>query len=189
MMKALLIVGSPREKGCTSLIVDSVIDGMKESSIAIKKYVLGSLTINYCMGCKSCQTSKQCVQCDDMDVLIHELLESDLILIAAPSYWGDVPGQLKVFIDRCTALCNENVGGTPVPPGKKGYSIAIRAGSRVQENQHLIDAIQHYYGHLGIEPVGQLTFERIHEVENILDNPDVLQRAHEFGRGIAASLR
>lgn len=185
-MKALFIVGSPRDNGCTSLIVDKIIDGLG-NNIEVKKRVLGKMMINYCLGCKTCQSSHQCVQNDDMDNLLNELIESDMILIAAPSYWGDVPGQLKVYFDRNTPLCDTNPGGTPVPKGKRGYAIAIRAGSRVDENMHLIDTIEHYFGHLGIETIARLTIERVNEVNDIVNNPRVLEKAFRFGQEIAAS--
>lgn len=181
-MKALFIVGSPREKGSTSLIADKIIEGMNDSGIQVKKFVLGMMKIGYCLGCKTCQTSRKCVQQDDMEVLFQEIFASDILLIAAPSYWGDVPGQLKVFFDRSTPLCDTNKGGTPVPAGKKGFSVAVRAGSRVEENLHLTGAIEHYYGHLGIKPITGWTFERINEVNDITENPELLQRANEIGR-------
>lgn len=74
------------------------------------------------------------------------------VIIASPSYWGDVPGQLKVFFDRCTPLCNTGEGGTSVPKGKVGISIAVRAGTRQEENMHLIDS-EHYFGHLEVKPI------------------------------------
>jgi multimeric flavodoxin WrbA len=185
-MKALFIVGSPREKGCSSLIVDRVIDGL-EGKIDIVKHVLGKRVINYCLGCKACSTTRRCIQRDDMDILFRDMYKSDIIIIAAPSYWGDVPGQLKVFFDRSTPLCNTNQGGTPIPKGKKGYSIAIRAGNRAEENMQLIKSIEHYFSHLEIEPMDRLSFEGIKEIDDVLNNPDVLQKAYEFGQKIASS--
>jgi multimeric flavodoxin WrbA len=177
-MKALFIVGSPRDKGCTSLIVDKVIEGFQNNSFEIVKHVLGNMEIEYCLGCKRCQTSNKCVQRDDMDIIFHDLFDSDFVIIAAPSYWGDIPGQLKVYFDRNTPLCDTNPGGTIVPEGKQGYSIAIRAGSRIEENQHIIDTIEHYFGHLGIE--------RVNETDDILDNQEILKKAYEFGRKISS---
>lgn len=31
---------------------------------------------------------------------------ADKIVSVSPSYWADIPGQFKVFIDRCTPWCN-----------------------------------------------------------------------------------
>lgn len=188
-MKALFIAGSPRVKGCTSLLVDRVMTGMRGCGISITKHVLGDMRIDYCLGCKTCYATRRCVQRDDMDMLVDELFESDLILIAAPSYWGDVPGHLKVFFDRSAALCDTLEGGTIVPPGKKGFSLALRAGRRQEENQHIIDTVEHYYGHLGIEPCGRITFEKVNEVDDILSDDVVSDRAVEFGRKISEESR
>lgn len=104
--RALCIIGSPRENGCTSFIVQKVAQGMIDSGIDVKSYVLGVMDIKYCKGCKACYKSRKCVQRDDMDLIIKDLFESDIILVASPSYWGDISGQLKVFFDRCTPLYN-----------------------------------------------------------------------------------
>ncbi len=187
-MKILFIVGSPRDKGCTSLIADRVIEGIGEG-IEMRKYVLGNMRISYCLGCKRCSSTRECVQRDDMDILINDLHLSDIVIIAAPSYWGDVPGQLKVFFDRSLPLCDTNIGGTTTPGGKKGYSLAIRGGSKMEENEHLINSIEHYFGHLGIQPVKRITFERIYEVCDVVNNPEVEQKAYRFGREIVAGMK
>lgn len=160
-MKAVCIVGSPRESGNTAFIVEQIASGMRDGGAEVTRHLLGNLTIGYCRGCRACEESGRCVQRDDMDRVIADLLDADVVLIASPSYWGDVTGQLKVFIDRCLPLCNARIGTTPVPAGKVGIAVAIRAGTRQAENQHIIDTIEHYFGHLGIEPIARFTVEQI----------------------------
>lgn len=183
-MKALCIVGSPKEQGNTSFVVDKIISGMESSGIETTKYVLGKLNINYCLGCKSCSRTRHCVQRDDMDIIFENILKSDIILVAAPSYWGDVPGQLKVFIDRCLPLCNAEAGDTPVPNGKIGISVALRAGKSKKENQHLIDTIEHFFGHLDIKPVEKLTIEGLSKFEDFDNNLEKLEEAYNLGKSI-----
>jgi len=31
---------------------------------------------------------------------------ANIVVSISPSYWADIPGQFKVFIDRCTPWCN-----------------------------------------------------------------------------------
>jgi multimeric flavodoxin WrbA len=183
-MKALCIIGSPRENGCTSFITGKVAQGMIDSGIEVKSYVLGSLDIMYCKGCKTCYKTRKCIQRDDVDQIINDLFESDIILVAAPSYWGDVPGQLKVFFDRCTPICNTGEGGTSVPKGKIGISVAVRAGHRQEENMHLINCIEHYFGHLEIKPVERYTVERINDVSDFENRKEELEKAYLVGRNI-----
>jgi multimeric flavodoxin WrbA len=127
------------------------------------------------------------VQRDDMDRVIADLMRADVVLVASPSYWGDVTGQLKVFIDRCLPLCNARAGTTSVPPGKVGIAVAIRAGSRKAENQHIIDTIEHYFGHLGIEPVARFTAERIDAVSDFCNAH--IAEARRLGRSVILSLK
>lgn len=181
-MLALCIVGSPKTDGCTALVVDQIIKGIFENGIEVRKRVLGNMNINFCTGCKVCYETRSCVQRDDMDGLIKDMFEADFILIAAPSYWGDVPGQLKVFFDRSTPLCNTGKGGTSVPKGKKGFSVAIRAGLRKEENLNIIHSIEHYFGHLEIEPIDYLTFESL-DIKNDF-TADMKKKAFEFGKNI-----
>ncbi len=185
MRKMLFIVGSPRRNGCTSKIADLVIQGTG-SVFQVRKIVLGDLKLNFCLGCKSCFSTRKCVQRDSMDQLFEAIFDADILVMAVPSYWGDVPGQMKVFFDRSTPLCDEN-GGTIVPAGKRGYSIAVRAGQRIEENLQLIKAMEHYYGHLGIRSEGNATFERIADIEDIGKSSEVVEKAIKFGQMIASA--
>lgn len=180
-MKAICIIGSPKSNGSTACIMDTIIEGMRESNIDIKRYVLGDMNINYCKGCMQCYNTKKCVQNDDMNIIIEDLIGADLVLIASPSYWGDVTGQLKVFFDRSTPLSDTN-GETLVPKGKIGVSIAVRTGTRVEENIHLINTIEHYYGHLGIKPVERFTLERVQFKEDFKQNSEKVKEALDLGK-------
>ena len=180
-MKAICIIGSPKENGSTALLVDTIIEGMKSQNIDVSRFVLDKMNIHFCTGCVKCEVDRVCVQKDDMTVLIDEILSSDIILLASPSYWGDVTGQMKVFIDRSLPLCNAKTGVTPVPPGKVGISVALRAGSSVSENQHIIDTFEHYFGHLGINPIARLTAENVGKLSNLKAMNSKLEEAYNLG--------
>lgn len=187
--KAICIIGSPRSRGSTACLVDRVIDGMKATGIEVDRLPLGAMTIGPCRGCRACEDTGRCVQRDDMDRLIGGILESDVVVLASPSYWGDVTGQMKVFIDRSLPLCNAKTGETPVPAGKVGIALAIRAGRSKEENEHIVDTFEHYFGHLGIRPVGSLTVEGVEHPPDLKERSDVLEEAFALGRGIAATHR
>ncbi len=185
-MKALCIIGSPRKNGNTTVLVDKIIEGLSIGQADIAKYFLDDLKINFCKGCYSCETHRECVQDDDMGILISEIMASDVIVMASPSYWGGVTGQMKVFIDRCLPLCNAKTGETPVPAGKLGISVAVRAGSSPSENKHIMESFEHYFRHLNIEPVGSVTAESVDSEGEISNNKEILEKALNLGRAIAA---
>ena len=186
-LRAVCIIGSPKANGTTACVTDTIIEGMKVNNIDIKKYVLGEMDIKYCKGCMKCYESKKCIQNDDMNLIIKDLFEADIVIIASPSYWGDVTGQLKVFFDRSTPLSDTN-GGTIIPKGKVGVSVAVRTGNRVEENMNLIHAIEHYYGHLGIKPVKSFTVEGVQFREDFERKEDKVKEAFQLGVNILKNI-
>jgi len=187
-MKALCIVGSPREHGSTAHVVQSIVRGMIDSGIEVKIHILGNMNISYCQGCMTCHKTRECIQRDDVDLIMSDLLESDIVLVASPSYWGDITGQLKVFFDRNTPYGNTCEGGTTIPGGKVGIAVAVRAGQRQGENQHIIDTINHYYSHLDITPVENFTIEGIMNIDDLVGREDKLQEAYLIGSRIKSSI-
>ncbi|MGE5473967.1 MAG: flavodoxin family protein [Ignavibacteriales bacterium] len=184
-MKAICIIGSPRSNGSTAYIVDKIIKGMKEVGISTTRYCLGEMNINYCLGCKKCyEDGGKCIQNDDVNIIINDLLKSDIVLIASPSYWGDITGQLKVFFDRNTPYCDTNVNRVNIPKGKKGISVAIRAGKSDRENIHIIESIEHYFGHLGIQPIGSFALKEINKISDLMQRDEDIEKAYEFGKNV-----
>ena len=96
------------------------------------------------------------MQHDDVDKIIEQYEWADIIISVAPSYWADVPGQFKAFIDRCTPWCNTHEPHAAISKGKKGYSVALRTGPSMRECDRIIDTIEHFYGHMEIECCGRL---------------------------------
>lgn len=185
-MKALCINGSPRKNGSTAYIINKISEGMRENNIEVNIYCLGDMNIKFCTGCKNCYKTGRCVHNDDINLIIEQLITSDLVLIASPSYWGDVTGQLKVFFDRNTPFCDTNPNNNKIniPHGKKGISISIRAGQSERENTHIIETIEHYYGHLGISPFERISITGIDKIEDLMNKQKEIEKAYELGKNI-----
>ena len=180
-MKALCIIGSPRENGSTAYLIDKVIEGIKESGAEVARYCLGRAKIEYCIGCKSCEKTGRCFQNDDVNLIIKDLEDSDIVVIGSPSYWGDITGQLKVFFDRNTPYSNTNPKGTFKHRERVGLSIAVRTGNNEEENAHIIKTIDHYFGHMGIKPAANLSVCGVAVLEDLLTKEDVIKKAYELG--------
>jgi multimeric flavodoxin WrbA len=81
---------------------------------------------------------------------------ANIIVSVSPSYWADVPGQFKVFIDRCTPWCNTHEPHARLTTEKKAYTIALRTGPSMPECERIISTIEHFHGHLEIKSCGKL---------------------------------
>ena len=184
-MKAVCILGSPKPKGNTAAILDEIERPLKEHGIDVIRYCFGECKINYCLGCKSCFGGEgQCIQNDDVQKIMNDLLNSNLVIAASPSYWGDVTGQMKVFIDRCTPYCNVKHTDSFSKLKTKGVAVAVRAGKNKKENENLVDTIEHFLGHLNIPLISNFTVEGVDTAEDLKNKPEILRTAYEFGKSI-----
>lgn len=154
-MKILVINCSPVRNGATAEIVSIVKNSISEEN-EVRSVCIDDYGINLCRGCRACHSTGECFQKDDVMKLMEQYEWADKIVSVSPSYWADIPGQFKVFIDRCTPWCNTHEPHAKLSAGKKGYSIALRTGPGIPECERLISSIEHFYGHLEIESCGRL---------------------------------
>jgi Multimeric flavodoxin WrbA len=155
IMNILLINCSPVQNGATAEII-KIVNSFLEKGHNTKSICIDDYDIKFCKGCRSCHKTAKCVQDDDVIKVIGEYEWADIIISVSPSYWADIPGQFKAFIDRCTPWCNTHEPHATLSLGKKGYSIALRTGPGMKECNRIIESIEHFYGHLEIEPSGSL---------------------------------
>ena len=156
-MKALIINCSPVRNGATAEIVN-IINSELGSRYDTKCICIDDYSFAFCRGCRACHKTAECVMPDAPVIkkIMHEFDEADIIVSVAPSYWADIPGQYKSFIDRCTPWCNTHEPHASIKSGKKGYAVALRTGPNMPECERLIGSIEHFYGHLEIECAGHL---------------------------------
>jgi putative sterol carrier protein len=104
-MKVLALNSSPRSGGesKTEIMLESLVNGMREAGAAVTVVDLKGKAIKNCAGCFSCwtKTPGTCIHKDDMTrELFPKWLESDLVVYASPLYHFTVNAQMKTFIER-----------------------------------------------------------------------------------------
>ena len=174
-MKALIINCSPVRTGATAEIVKMASEQLSDR-YNVKSICIDDYAYSFCRGCRSCHNTAKCVMSDAavIESIMDEYDKADIIVSVAPSYWADIPGQFKAFIDRCTPWCNTHEPHATIKDGKKGYTIALRTGPNMPECERIIGSIEHFYGHLEIESVGHLGLTSIEY------NKDVESRKQEI---------
>ena len=173
-MNILLVNCSPVRNGATAEII-KIIHSFLSEKHDIRSICIDDYDIKFCKGCRSCHKTAKCVQNDDVIKIIEEYEWADIIISVSPSYWADIPGQFKVFIDRCTPWCNTHEPHATISSGKKGYSIALRTGPNMKECNRIIESIEHFYGHLEITPSGSLGLCSIEYKEALEDRIDEIK--------------
>ncbi|RQD73631.1 MAG: flavodoxin family protein [Candidatus Syntrophonatronum acetioxidans] len=100
-MKVLGMVGSPRKKGNTSILVQEALKPFEKEGIETELVFLKDYEIEGCRGCEGCKDTYKCVIEDDMQKLYPVLLECEGIILGSPAYFYNISAFVKAFIDRC----------------------------------------------------------------------------------------
>ncbi len=98
--KVLILAGSPRVGGNSDLLCDEFARGAREAGRKVTKIYVQKQKIAGCLACYGCRSTGTCVQKDDMQNIIPQMIEADVIVLATPVYFYCMSGQLKTLIDR-----------------------------------------------------------------------------------------
>jgi multimeric flavodoxin WrbA len=141
-MNIVAIYSSPRKRSITSCILTEIINNIP-SYHKVESFDINKLKIKPCTGCLQCRPDKECVlPYDDAHLLADRIRTSDLIIIGAPTYWGNIPGTLKIFFDRCVTTFEYAEAKAVLKPPKpllkgKKCIIITSSGSPFPYNQLL----------------------------------------------------
>ena len=114
--KILAIQGSFRNNGVTTSMLDQAVKESKKAGYEVEYIRLYDHTIGYCKGCRRCFETGECVVKDDDMAWISESIKSaDVIILAAPVYWANVPAIVKNLFDRMSGTSMEETDTFPKP--------------------------------------------------------------------------
>ncbi len=131
MSKNILILsGSFRKGGNSDTLCDEFIRGAKEAGHSIEKININDYHINFCRGCGVCNTTHKCVQKDDMEKILHKMVDADIIVMATPVYFYNMNGQMKTLIDRTVPLY-ESISN-------KDFYFILAAADSSKSNMHRV---------------------------------------------------
>lgn len=99
-MKVLLINGSPRVGGNTSIALGEMEKIFQQGGIQVETVQVGNKAIRGCVACLSCMENGKCVFDDLVNETAPKFAEADGLVIASPVYYASANGTLISFIDR-----------------------------------------------------------------------------------------
>jgi len=118
------ISGSPR-KGMTNKLLEDISDALAPYHVEVTIVRLQGYEIRDCVGCEACiRKTSQCIQQDDAQAILSQLLQADGIILASPVYMMSVTGKLKSLIDKTASWVHR-----PPLVGKPVLLVATTAGS------------------------------------------------------------
>ncbi len=127
-MKVLLLNASPRRNGNIHQMLSVIREELEDNNATIFYEEVRNLSVRPCVACMKCRSSHNCIlPADDAQRILALITECDAIVVGAPCYWGNMPGQLKVLFDRMVyGMMGENSLAIPVPMhrGKKAVLVS-----------------------------------------------------------------
>lgn len=118
-MKVLLINGSPRKGGNTSIAIDEMVKVFKEEGIESEILEIGNKAIRGCIACYSCSKTGKCAFDDGVNEAAKIFEQADGLVLATPVYYASANGTIISFLDRL--FCSTSFDKTM----KVGASIAV----------------------------------------------------------------
>jgi len=180
-MSVLGISGSMRKDGNTAHLVRAVLEPCARAGITTEFVSLAGKEIRPCLGCEKCKEQNWCVvEKDDWADIMKKVMDCEVLVIGSPTYYYDVCGQLKNFIDRSYSLYHKRQLA-----GRRAVAVAVHAhkGSTrtIQTIEGFLNAHEiSYLGH--VEGKGYLIGE-------IRGDETAIRKAGKIGGRIVELLR
>lgn len=190
-MKVLLLNASPKKNGTISRMLESFASGLPVDAES-ETVFLADHSLRPCVGCMKCRSNLSCAFAGDAaDSIGARMQNADVLVIAAPAYWANMPGALKVLFDRNVfRFMGETKSGIPVPlmKGKRGFvltacSTPFPFNALVGQSSGLVKSIREIFGAGGIRYLGSAA------CAGTKNRPNPPERILRRARDLASRLR
>ena len=99
-MKVLILNGSPRADGNTTIAVNEMVKVFETEGIETQIMQIGSQAIRGCIACGSCAKNGKCVFDDAVNEAAQIFEKADGLVVASPVYYASANATLIACLDR-----------------------------------------------------------------------------------------
>jgi multimeric flavodoxin WrbA len=188
MIKKILgVMGSPRKKGNTHILISKILEGAKSEGAEGDILFLDDLTIQECDGCHVCWKGKECNKDDDMNGIYPRIMESAAIVFGTPVYWYGPTALIKGFLDRFVYFnCPEHreyIKGKPAV-------LAVPCEEADPAAADLVKAMfEKSLRYLEMDLIGTIIVPGVTKRGEIIKKQGPLEEAYNLGIRLARSIR
>lgn len=180
-MKALAIVGSPRLNGNSHVLAQACLDVVAGQGIQTECVHIAGLNLAGCTDCGVCKLEETCSIEDDLMLIYDKMIESQAIIVSAPTYFGSAPPEIKALLDRAGFIAHRHGNrfrrkvGSPI-------SVSRRAG----HNFTFVQLLQWFYINEIIVPGSSYWSIAIGRKEGeVRQDEEGMRTVEDLGRNIA----
>ncbi|RKY31951.1 MAG: flavodoxin family protein [Candidatus Omnitrophota bacterium] len=184
-MKIVGIVGSPRKGGNSEILLDRLLEGASGIKEKEKLY-LNSLNFTPCQECEDVRKDGICKIDDDFQLIYKKVMESDIIIISSPVFFGSLPAQVKMMIDRfhCLWLAKFLFKTVKDEKGKTGIFICVEATRRRDFFENARSIVKNFFVTVGASYRYELLCEGIERKGEVKEYPECLEEAYNIGKNL-----
>ena len=122
-MKVLMINGSPRPQGNTSVALAEMEKAFEQEGVEVETVRIGTKEVRGCIACNKCSELGRCVFDDVVNECAEKLAEADGLVIGSPVYYASANGSLVALLDRLfySSSCDKTMKvGAAVAVARRG---------------------------------------------------------------------
>jgi len=176
-MLVLGLQGSPRRKGNSRFLLSLFLEEAAQRGADTRMIYVAGKNILPCKELVVCEKKGYCPLDDDMPKEIYPLLrDAEVIVMAAPVFFYNVPAQIKALIDRCQTLWARKYRLKLKDPSHRQrraflLSVGATGGSNLFEGIKL--TARYFFDAVDAESAGSLTYRRIEGPKDMAAHPTV----------------
>ena len=188
-MKVLLINGSPKANGNTSIALNEMIKVFEAEGVETNYFHIGNKVVRGCVACQNCFKIGRCVFDDVVNEIAPIFMEADGFVIGAPVYFASPNGTALAFLDRLfystfTQDKTGKVGAGVVVARRGGSSAAYDVLNKYFGNTGMTIATSQYWNMVyGMEPgEGAQDIEGLQTMRTLARNMTFLMKSIALGK-------
>jgi len=176
------IIGSPRKKGNTHMLVSRILEGARSGGARCEELFLSDLKIGECDGCNLCWKSGACLQDDDMKDLYPKIPTFDALVFGTPLYWYGPTAVMKTFMDRLYYFCGGKNQG--LLEGKEAALVVVFEEEDPKAADATVEMFRRSFDYLKWGFRHPLIVPGVGAKGGILKKPEVLADAFALGQDL-----
>lgn len=185
-MRVVALAGSPVRGGSTDKLLTRFMRGAEAAGAEVQEVAVVELDIEGWTAEVECPELGSDRVADDFDRVSQALVAADVVAVASPVYFRNVPAQLKALIDRgqCQWI-RKYVDKEPLPSSAAGHRrrrgvLLCTGGSDREHFAGMIQTIRSFFEVYEIDYWGELLFAGM-DARHLEEEPLAFQQAYDLG--------
>ncbi len=150
MKKVLIVTSSPNAGGNSNTMASAFEETALQKGAAVQRFDMNAVRGTGCCACNVCRKkSDRCVLKDGLSEVLEAFRGTDVLVMAAPVWWLDVPVSLRRFVERW--FCLVDASFTPRLPAGKTAVLLLSQGADAESFKDLPGRYQEMFDWLGVK--------------------------------------